>query len=116
VSNSLPAAANSAPQNPFKSPSYPQRIHLGERQPLLDLLKSCEDRLGTFRQKLDVLGKNAERTHYERLFLQLQGARDQVADVVRRMPLEAGSLYHEDREKLQAASEAFDRVAKQWSA
>lgn len=116
MSNSLPASTPAPPENPFKNPSYPQRIHLGEKETLVALLKSCEDRLTTFRQKLDVLGKSPERTSYEKLFLQLQGARDQVADVVRRMPLEAGHLYHEDREKLQAATEAFDRLAKKWSA
>ncbi len=114
MSNLVPAPTTTTP-NPYKNPSYPQRIHLGERQALLAILQSCDDRLDGFRQKLDVVGKRADRPTYERLFLQLQGARDQVADAVRRLPLEAGSLYHEDRERLQAASEAFDRLAKRWS-
>lgn len=122
MSNSTPAKVSGtgslakASANPFKNPSYPQRIHLHERPELLANLKSCDDRIAAFRQKLDVLGKHEGRVNYERLFLQLQGARDQVADAVRRLPLEAGALYEEDRERLQAALEAFERISKRWSA
>jgi hypothetical protein len=105
-----------APPSPFKNPTYPQRIHYGERAALVDILRSCDERLEGFRKKLDVLGQSAERAAYERRFLQLQGARDQVADTIRRMPIEAGELYHEDRERLQAAIEAFDRIEARWSA
>ena len=34
-----------------------------------------------------------------RLYHQMQGARDQVAEAVRRLPLEVGGLYHEDHER-----------------
>jgi hypothetical protein len=105
-----------APANPYRSPSYPARIHLSERASLANVLQSCDDRLEGFRRKLDVLAKSPDRATYERMYLQLQGARDQVADAVRRMPLEAGGLYHEDRERFQAATEAFDRIAERWSA
>lgn len=117
VSNSIAVPATpAAPANPFKSPSYPARIHLSERASLADVLQSCDERLAEFRRKLDVLAKSPDRATYERMYLQLQGARDQVADAVRRMPLEAGDLYHEDRERFQAATEAFDRIAERWSA
>lgn len=116
MSNSIAVPATPpAPANPYKSPSYPARIHLGERAALTDVLQSCDDRLEGFRRKLDVLAKGPDRATYERMYLQLQGARDQVADAVRRMPLEAGGLYHEDRERFQAATEAFDRIAARWS-
>ncbi len=48
------------------------------------------------------------------MFHQLQGARDQVAEGVRRLPLEAGELYHEDKERFEQAVAAFDRVWPKW--
>jgi hypothetical protein len=114
VSNPIHAPV-SAP-NPFKNPSYPQRIHLSERTTLQEILRSCDERLGQVRQSLDAIGDSGKRAASDRLFLQLQGARDQIADAVRRMPLEAGALYHEDQERLHVATEAFERLFKRWSA
>jgi hypothetical protein len=114
VSNSIHAPV--PPPSPFKNPSYPQRIHYSERKALYDLLQSCDERLGQVRQRLEAIGDTDQRATSDRLFLQLQGARDQIADAVRRMPLEAGALYHEDQERLQVATEAFERLMKQWSA
>jgi hypothetical protein len=45
----------------------------------------------------------------------LLGARDQVAESVRRIPLETGDLYHEDKERFEQALAAFDRVLKRWA-
>jgi len=42
------------------------------------------------------------------------GARDQVAESVRRIPLETGGLYHEDKERFEQALAAFDRVLQRW--
>jgi hypothetical protein len=49
-----------------------------------------------------------------RTFHQLQGARDQIAEGVRRLPLEAGELYHEDKERYHQALAAFNRVWQKW--
>jgi hypothetical protein len=100
--------------NPYKSPTYPPRVHFGERQDLEVALQSCEAKLATVSQKLTVLGKNARRLEYERAYFQLLGARDQVAECVRRMPLETAALYHEDKERLDEALKAFGRVFKKW--
>ena len=42
------------------------------------------------------------------------GARDQVADAVKRLPLETGHLYEEDRHRAEEAVAALDRLFKTW--
>lgn len=117
MSKTIPVPVTPAPpQSPYVNPSYPRRIHFGEQAAYLELLQSFDARIAEFRRKLDALGGGADRPKYEKLFLQLQGARDQTADTIRRMPLEAAELYREDRERFQAAIEAFERIAKCWSA
>lgn len=100
--------------NPLKNPSYPQRVHLSEKSHWLEVLRSCEDRIARARQKLDVVGQGPARAGFERLYAQMLGARDQVADSVRRLPMETGDLYLEDKHKLEEAVAALDRVLKRW--
>jgi exonuclease VII small subunit len=102
------------PINPLRNPSYPPRIHVHERAHWQGVLKSCEDRIATARQKLQVLGNSPRRAAFERLYAQMLGARDQVADAARRLPGEVGDLYREDRERLEQAVAALDRVFKSW--
>jgi hypothetical protein len=102
------------PVNPLKNPTYPQRVHLHERAQWQDVLKGVEDRISKARQKLDVIGTGANRAAFERLYSQMLGARDQVADAVRRMPTETGDLYAEDRHRVEEAVAALDRVFKRW--
>lgn len=101
--------------NPLKNPSYPQRVHLHERAHWQGVLRSCEDRVAQARQKLDVLAPGPARAPFERLYAQMQGARDQVADAVRRLPLETGGLYDEDKHRLEEAVAALDRVWNRWN-
>jgi hypothetical protein len=108
--------ARPQPVNPLKNPSYPQRTHLLERAHWLEVLRSCEERIGRARQKLDVLPAGASRAPFERLYAQMLGARDQVADAARRMPLECGDLYTEDKHRLEEAVAALDRVFQRWDA
>ncbi len=65
-------------------------------------------------QKLTALGNHPERPTFERLYHQLLGARDQVAESARRLPLETGDLYGEDKERFEQALAAFDRILKRW--
>jgi hypothetical protein len=124
VSTSQPVsdakAATPAPRLPvdlLKNPSYPQRIHIGERAHWLGVLKSCENRIASARQKLNVLPPNGPaRATFDRLYAQMLGARDQVADAARRLPGETGDLYDEDKHRLEEAVAALDRVLKQWDA
>jgi hypothetical protein len=113
ATSSLPAESPRS-TNPFKSPTYPPRIHFSDQQELEATLQSCDAKLLAVSQKLTVLGKNPKRAEYERAYFQLQGARDQVAECVRRLPLETGALYDEDRERLTEAVKAFTRVIKTW--
>src|SRR5262249_49183470 len=85
----------------FKSPTYPQRVHLHERAQLEASLGSCEERLHAVLNKLSALGKPPQRASFERLYHQMLGARDQVAEAVRRLPLETGALYDEDHERFE---------------
>lgn len=102
------------PVNPWSNPSYPQRVHIHERAKWNAVLASCEELLANARQKLAVIGDSRARTSFERLFGQLMGARDQVAEAARRLPGETGELYEEDKHRLEEAVAAFDRVYQQW--
>jgi hypothetical protein len=102
------------PVDPKRNPSYPQRVHIHERAHWQGVLKSVEDRVATARQKLNVLGQGPNRPAFERLFAQMLGARDQVADAARRLPMETGDLYAEDRHRLEEAVAALDRVSRRW--
>ncbi len=116
MSNSQSVAVGGATQSvsPLKNPSYPQRIHLNERPHWESVLRTCEQRITTAKQKLDVLGPGPDRVAFERLYSQMLGARDQVADAVRRLPMETGDLYEEDKHRLEEAVKSLDRVFKRW--
>ena len=43
------------------------------------------------------------------------GARDQIAEAVRRLPMEVGGLYEEDRHRLDEAVAALERLSRTWS-
>ncbi len=117
MSKSQPVSeGETKPRDPFKNPSYPQRVHLSEKAHWQGVLALCEERLAAARQKLAVLGTGPSRSAFERLYAQMVGARDQVADAVRRLPLETGDLYEEDRHRLEEAVAALDRVSRRWDA
>jgi hypothetical protein len=50
----------------------------------------------------------------ERMYNQMLGARDQIADAVKRLPLEVGVLYEEDRHKLEEAIASLERIFTRW--
>jgi hypothetical protein len=62
------------------------------------------------------LGSNPLRADFEPIDHPMRGARDQVAEALRRLPLEAGTLYAEDKERFEQAVQDFDRVWRQWEA
>jgi hypothetical protein len=61
-----------------------------------------------------VLASHAQKPLFGRLYSQMQGARDQVAEAVRRLPMEVGGLYHEDHERLEQAKAAIERTWRRW--
>ncbi len=100
--------------DPRKNPSYPQRVHIHERAQWQGVLEQCEERIASAQAKLKVVGNSPNRAAFERLFSQMLGARDQVADAARRLPMETGDLYEEDKHRLEAGVAALDRVFQKW--
>jgi hypothetical protein len=106
-----------APADPRKNPSYPPRVHVPERARWQAVLRACDERIAPYLQKMTVVGAaSPDRARFERLYAQMLGARDQVAVAVKRLPLETGHLYEEDRHRVEEAVAALDRVFKKWDA
>jgi hypothetical protein len=103
-----------APASPFKNPSYPQRTHTREKAHWQSVLAHWEARIAEAARKLESLGNHADRPAYHRLHVQMLGARDQIADAVRRLPGEAGALYDEDKHKVDLAVAALERIFQKW--
>jgi exonuclease VII large subunit len=116
VSSSSSGIATPTEAPAYHNPSYPPRTHYSERSQLEEALRACDQRLKSARQRLNVLANHAENPRFVRLFHQLQGACDQVAEAVRRLPLETGGLYHEDHERFHNAMEAAERTWQRWEA
>jgi hypothetical protein len=106
----------SRPDDPFHNPSYPARTHFHEREKLEASLRGAEELLNAARQKLSAMANHAERAKFVRLYHQMMGARDQIADSVRRIPLEAADLYEEDKERYRNAVAALERTWRKWQA
>ena len=108
------STAHARPAIPFKSPTYPPRTHFDQRPVLEAQLRSVEERLtaGLVR-RAHVMGNSPDRPVMERLYFQMLGARDQIADGVRRLPGN-GALYDEDRERHVEALAAFERAHRRW--
>ena len=102
------------PADTNKSPSYPQRVHIRERPELQQVLRSWEERIDKAGQALAQKADSPDRSHLERLYFQMLGARDQLADAVRRLPMEVGNLYEEDHLKLEEATSSLERLMRRW--
>jgi hypothetical protein len=107
-------ARGKRPADPYRNPTYPSRTHFDERAGLEEALRAADDRVSSAFQKLSALANDPRKASFVRLFHQMQGARDQIADAVGRMPLEEGSLYREDQERLEQAREALERTWSRW--
>ncbi len=104
------------PTDPGRSPTYPQRVHIRERAQWEALLAGWDDKIRIHRQKFATLGGHAGREKYALLLAQMDGARDQIAAAVRRLPMEVGGLYDEDKHLVEEAEKALGRVFKRWDA
>ncbi len=100
--------------DPFHNPTYPVRDHILECAELEKAVRSCTDRVNSARQKLNSVVNHPKQASFVRLYLQMLGARDQLAEAARRMPLETGDLYHEDKERFEQALAALDRLWQSW--
>jgi len=100
--------------DPWHNPTYPARVHLLESTDLETAVRSCSERISSARQKLNSVLNHPKQAIFVRLYLQMLGARDQLAESARRMPLETGDLYHEDKERFEQARAALDRLGRSW--
>jgi len=120
VSHSQPVSEGDSPEtrlptaDPRKNPSYPARQHLHEKPHWQSVLLRVESRLTTARQDLGGLANDDRRPAFERIYAQMLGARDQVADAVKRLPQETGDLYEEDHHRADEAVAALDRLFQKW--
>lgn len=105
------ATSSTRPSDPRFSPTYPQRVHIRERAQWNELLANWDRRVDEAAVQLS--GK-PDRIRSERLLAQMQGARDQIAEAVRRLPMEVGDLYEEDRRRLDEAVHALERMFTEW--
>lgn len=101
------------PRSPLKNPAYPTRTHTGERPQWRDLLRFWDERVARAGVELGADGPDSGRGM---LYAQMLGARDQVADAARRLPMEVGDLYEEDHHRLNEAVAALERLFARWNA
>jgi hypothetical protein len=97
-------------QKPWKSPTYPQRVHVRERAHWEGVLRHWDAKIAHCGAELGPDSSPAR----QRMHVQMRGARDQIADAVRRLPLEVGDLYEEDKHRLEEAVAALERLVGAW--
>jgi hypothetical protein len=107
-------SASPVPIESYRNPSYPKCDHYSDRPRLEQALQLCEERLASVAGRLRDSANKPERAPLVRIYHQMLGIRDQVAECVRRMPLETGDLYTEDHERFEQASAALERVWRRW--
>lgn len=105
------SAVPSQPKSPLKSPSYPQRVHIRERAQWEQLLKGWDQKIAAAGHSLNA---KSDKSSASKLYAQMLGARDQIADAVARLPMEVGEMYHEDHHRLEEAVAALERLFARW--
>lgn len=96
-----------------RNPSYPHRVHAYEKPHWQSVLADAEAQLQSAQRKLETLSSNPQFARYQKTVFQMSGARDQVAEMARRLPGEVGHAYEEDRHRLEQAVAALKRLAAQ---
>lgn len=107
MSDSAPARQTADPR---RNPSYPQRIHVREKPKWQALLYEWDAKIAHARNELSAW---ADQAAAQLLQAQMEGARDQLASAVRRMPVEAGNVYDEDKHLLERSVAALQRIVDQ---
>ncbi len=100
--NSVPESSTS---NPMRNPSYPQRVHIRERAQWQAVLKTWDDRIA---EAIASAKGSAEANG--KLIAQMAGARDQIGEAVKRLPMEVSEMYEEDKHRLENAVESLERL------
>ncbi|MFO0958455.1 MAG: hypothetical protein U0800_13660 [Isosphaeraceae bacterium] len=101
-------------QKPWQNPSYPQRVHIGERARWKGVLDAWQGRIDDVRRRLDHIAPGPKRAPYEKVYFQMCGARDQIAEAAARLPMEVDHMYHEDLRRLKEAVSALERLFARW--
>ena len=91
------------PLHPMRSPTYPQRVHIRERAQWSALLVE-------WRTRVAEASRTASGPGSDLRVARMQGALDQIAEAVARLPMEVGELYEEDRHSLEQAVAALERL------
>ena len=95
----------SATPNPNHSPSYPQRVHIRERAQWQAVLRTWDDRIA-----VALASAKGSSEASGKLFAQMAGARDQIGEAVKRLPMEVTDLYDEDKHRLEEAVASLERL------
>jgi len=88
----------------LRNPSYPQRIHIRERAEWATVLAVSDAKIAAELARGGADADSAKR------FAQMSGARDQIANSAKRLPMVVGEMYAEDRHRLEEAVAALDRL------
>jgi hypothetical protein len=97
-------AAPTTERDPSRSPSYPQRVHIRERAQWQAVLADWDAKIAA------ATARGFKGADSARSLVQMAGARDQIADAVKRLPMEVGEMYEEDKHRLEEAVAALERL------
>ena len=103
------ATSTASKTEPVRNPSYPQRVHIQERAKWQAVLKEWEDKIAAAKAGFEATGKGSAF-----LLHQMAGARDQIAVMAGRLPMEVGHVYEEDKHLLEQAVQSLERLFKKW--
>jgi hypothetical protein len=107
-------ATDQASRDPRLSPTYPHRVHLKERPALQEKLRLWDAKVAAAATELASLGEGPGSAERRKLYFQMLGARDQISEAVRRLPMEVGHMYEDDKLRLEEAEAALERLFKEW--
>lgn len=102
--------------DPRYNPSYPHRVHTDERARWNSLQREWAERVDAAAKKLESLKNGPKGEEAHRLFVQMSGSLDQIAEAALRLPTEVGSIYDEDRHLMHEAEVALKRLYDRWNA
>ena len=101
--------STAAKTDPLRNPSYPQRVHIQERAQWQAVLTNWEEKIAAAKTSFEATGKGSAY-----LLHQMAGARDQIAEMAARLPMEVGHMYEEDKHTLEQAVQSLERLFKKW--
>jgi thioredoxin-like negative regulator of GroEL len=86
-------------------------VHIRERAEWAAVLKTWEDRVAGARRQA---ASRPDQAAAAVQLAQMSGAVDQIREAARRLPMEVGDIYAEDRFRLELAVSALERLFARW--